>query len=474
MEFIVQWIRLREEKLIKMNKLKSLLTAQKEFFSSGKTRDVSVRIEQLKKLKQLLIDNEQLLIEEVHKDFSKSAFETYVTEIGLVITDINFALKNIDQWTKEQAVSTSLVNFPSKNFIITEPYGCALIIAPWNYPILLALQPLVGAIAAGNTAILKPSELTPNTSSTLERLISNEFSPEYIKVVLGGVEESSALVKMDFDYIFFTGSTKVGKIIMREAAEKLTPLTLELGGKSPCIVEETANIEISAKRIAWGKFINAGQTCVAPDYLLVQESVKEQFLEYLKQAVIQLYGEDPKNSPDFPRIINHTHFDRLKLLLSDGDIVVGGEVDRESKYIAPTVIDNITLDDAIMKEEIFGPILPVLSFNKMEECEKIINARPRPLALYVFTSTQDVEDKILRNISFGGGAVNDTIAQLGNHHLSFGGVGASGFGSYHGKASFDSFSHKKSVMKKPFWPDLPFRYAPYGDVKLELVKKILK
>ena len=457
-----------------MNKMKQLLNTQKDFFRSGKTRDISTRIEQLKILKKLLIDNEELLIDEVRKDFSKSAFETYVTEIGLVITDINFAIKNVEQWAKEQTVSTSLVNFPSKNFIITEPYGSALIIAPWNYPILLALQPLVGAIAAGNTAILKPSELTPNTSSTLDRLISEAFNPEYIKVVLGGVEVSSELVKMDFDYIFFTGSTKVGKIIMREAAEKLTPLTLELGGKSPCIVDESANIEISAKRIAWGKFINAGQTCVAPDYLLVQESIKEDFLEHLKQSIIQLYGEDPKSSPDFPRIINEAHFDRLNALLNEGDIVIGGDVERESNYISPTVIDRVTLNHEIMQDEIFGPILPVLSFKEMNECERIINSKPRPLALYIFTSNQDKENNLLRNISFGGGAVNDTIAQLGNHHLSFGGVGASGFGSYHGKASFDCFSHKKSVMKKPFWPDLPFRYAPYDDIKLGLVKKVLK
>lgn len=457
-----------------MDNLQTLLEAQKRFFIAGNTRPISKRVEQLKKLKQLLIDNEQLLIDEVHKDFSKSAFETYVTEIGLVITDINFAIKNIDQWAKVESVSTSLVNFPSKNFIITEPYGCALIISPWNYPILLALQPLVGAIAAGNTAIIKPSELTPHTSTILEKLISEHFNPEYIKVVLGGVEESSALVKMDFDYIFFTGSTKVGKIIMKSAAEKLTPLTLELGGKSPCIVDESANIEISAKRIVWGKFINAGQTCVAPDYLLVQESVKEELLEYIKQGITQLYGENPQESPDFPRIINDAHFNRLNKLLDNGDVFAGGKVDKESRYIAPTILNNITLEDEIMQDEIFGPILPVLSFNKLQECIEIINSRPRPLALYVFTLSQEVEDNLLENVSFGGGAVNDTIAQLGNHHLSFGGVGASGFGSYHGKASFDSFSHQKSVMKKPFWPDLPFRYAPYDNIKLGLVKKVLK
>jgi aldehyde dehydrogenase (NAD+) len=457
-----------------MTDLQKYLNKQKKFFETGKTKDLSFRIRQLRKLKKLLVDNEQLLIEEVHKDFQKSAFETYVTEIGLVITDINYAIKNVESWSKQQSVSTPLVNFPSKNFIITEPYGSVLIIAPWNYPILLSLQPLIGAIAAGNTAILKPSELTPNTSSVLERLISEKFDSNFLKVILGGVEESSALVKMDFDYIFFTGSTKVGKIIMREAAERLTPLTLELGGKSPCIVDKTANLEVSAKRIAWGKFVNAGQTCVAPDYLLVEHSIKTEFLGHLKTAINQLYGDEPKQSPDYPRIINEEHFERLATLLNDGETIVGGESDRSTNYIAPTILNDITLDDNVMQDEIFGPILPVLEFDSVDECIKIINARPRPLALYVFTSDQSLEDKIMHTVSFGGGAVNDTIAQLGNHHLSFGGVGASGFGSYHGKSSFDCFSHKKSVMKKPFWPDVPIRYAPYDDIKLGLVKKVLK
>lgn len=454
--------------------LQPYLDKQKKFFQTGATKDVSFRIKQLKKLKKLLVDNEQLLIQEVHKDFQKSEFETYVTEIGLVITDINYAIKNVESWSKQQSVSTPLVNFPSKNFIITEPYGSALIISPWNYPILLAMQPLVGAIAAGNTAILKPSELTENTSSVLEKLISEYFEDEFLKVILGDVEVSSALVKMDFDYIFFTGSTKVGKIIMREAAERLTPLTLELGGKSPCIIDQTANLEVSAKRIAWGKFVNAGQTCVAPDYLLVEKSIKQEFLDHLKTAINQLYGDDPKVSPDFPRIINDAHFDRLSTLLDDGETFIGGESEKASRYIAPTILNNITLDDSIMQDEIFGPILPVLDYESVEDCINIINARPRPLALYVFTSDQALEDRIMSTVSFGGGAVNDTIAQLGNHHLSFGGVGASGFGSYHGKSSFDCFSHKKSVMKKPFWPDFPIRYAPYDDMKLGLVKKVLK
>ncbi len=454
--------------------LQAHLDAQKNFFLSGKTKEIEFRIKQLKKLRSLLKDHEQKLIDAVHADFKKSAFETYATEIGLVITDINFAIKNVESWSKPDTVSSSLVNFPSKNFIITEPYGCALVIAPWNYPILLALQPLVGAIAAGNTAILKPSELTPHTSGVIEELISKEFDEQFLKVILGGVEESSALVKMDFDYIFFTGSTRVGKIIMKHAAEKLTPLTLELGGKSPCIIDNTANLETSAKRIAWGKFVNAGQTCVAPDYLMVEKSVKQEFLGFLDNAIKELYGKDPEQSPDYPRIISKNHFDRLSAFLDEGTLVTGGQSNVDDLYIAPTILSDINWDNQVMQDEIFGPILPVLEFEKFEEVISTVNSRPRPLALYVFTADQQFENQILNSISFGGGAVNDTIAQLGNHHLSFGGVGASGFGSYHGKASFDCFSHKKSVMKKPFWPDVPIRYAPYDDIKLGLVKKVLK
>ncbi len=456
-----------------IDQLPDYLAKQKTYFSTGETKSVAFRIRQLRLLRELLQDHESDLIEAVHKDFKKPAFETYATELGLIFNDISYAIKNLDQWAKPKSVPSPIVNFPSKNFIITEPYGCALIIAPWNYPLLLSLQPLVGALAAGNTIILKPSELTPHTSELLASLFSKYFQEEYIRVVLGAAETSKALVELDFDYIFFTGSNRVGKSIMRTAAERITPLTLELGGKSPCIVDETANLEISAKRIAWGKFINAGQTCVAPDYLLIQPSIKKEFLSYLKDSIEQLYGANPVESEDYPRIINQAHFERLSNLLDAGTTVAGGQTNAETLYIAPTVIDDVTKDDPVMQEEIFGPILPVLEFNTLEECVEIIHRHPRPLALYLFSNTQSFEDAILERISFGGGAINDTITQMGNHHLSFGGVGASGFGSYHGKASFDTFSHQKSVMKKPFWPDVPLRYAPY-DGKLGIVKKILK
>ena len=456
-----------------MTNYTALLEAQKTYFRNGFTKPVEFRIKQLQKLKQLLKENETELIDAVYKDFRKSPFETFGTEIGLILNEINYAVKNIYKWVKPKHVPTALVNFPSKNYILKEPFGSVLIIAPWNYPVQLCLLPLVGALAAGNTAILKPSELTPNTSDVIARLIKNYFQPEIVTTVLGGVEESKALLDLNFNYIFFTGSTKVGKKIMESAAKRLIPVTLELGGKSPCIVDETANLEVSAKRIVWGKFVNAGQTCIAPDYLLVHTSIKEQFLHELKKAILSLYGENPSLSDDYPRIINQAHFNRLATFLNNGSLVIGGKTDSSSNYISPTILSDITWDDPIMEDEIFGSILPVLTFSDIDDAISQVLKTPRPLALYLFTNSLNVEQKVLEQISFGGGAINDTIAQFGNHRLSFGGVGASGFGSYHGKASFDSFSHQKSIMKKNFFLDNPLRYAPY-DGKIKWLKTIFR
>lgn len=456
-----------------MNEYVALLNQQKETYLSGVTKPIEFRKELLKKLKVLLKENQQVIIEAVHNDFKKPAFETFGTEIGLIIGDINYALKNLEDWVEPQKVPSSLVNFPSENYILKEPYGSVLIIAPWNYPVQLSLLPLVGALAAGNTAIIKPSELTPHTSSALSDLVALYFPSDIVAVCEGGVETSTALLELNFDYIFFTGSTRVGKIIMQSAASRLIPVTLELGGKTPCIVDETANLEISAKRIAWGKFVNAGQTCVAPDYLLVHPSIKEQLLEELKKAIISLYGDDPERSGDFSRIINKKHFDRLSSYLNDGKLVFGGETNTATNYISPTILDKITWDHSVMKEEIFGPILPVLTYSDLQDAVSQIRNAPRPLALYLFTSKENTEKYFLEHVSFGGGAINDTIAQMGNHHLSFGGVGASGFGSYHGKASFDSFSHQKSIMKKNFLVDIPIRYAPY-DGKMKWLKTIFR
>jgi aldehyde dehydrogenase (NAD+) len=456
-----------------MSNFDAILDKQRAYFREGHTKSLDFRIKQLETLKTLLKENEEELMNAVYEDFKKPPFETFGTEIGLIINEINFALKNIEKWVRPQSVPSSLVNFPSKNYILKEPYGNVLIIAPWNYPIQLCLLPLVGALAAGNTAVIKPSELTTQTSAVLKKLIATYFKPEVATVVLGGVETSSELLELPFNYIFFTGSTRVGKIIMQSAAKRLIPVTLELGGKTPCIVDETADLEISAKRIVWGKFVNAGQTCVAPDYLLVKDTIRDEFLDHLKTAIISLYGEDPSRSDDFTRIINNEHFERLSALLNNGTTVIGGETDASQCYIAPTVLSEITWDDPIMKDEIFGPILPVLTFSDVDDAITQILQTTRPLALYLFTSKDATEKKVLEQVSFGGGAINDTIAQLGNHHLSFGGVGASGFGSYHGKASFDSFSHQKSIMKKNFLVDIPLRYAPYDD-KIKWLKTIFR
>jgi aldehyde dehydrogenase (NAD+) len=456
-----------------MSNFDAILDEQRAYFRDGHTKSLDFRIKQLETLKILLKENEEELMNAVYEDFKKPPFETFGTEIGLIINEINFALKNIEKWVRPQSVPSSLVNFPSKNYILKEPYGNVLIIAPWNYPIQLCLLPLVGALAAGNTAVIKPSELTTQTSAVLKKLIATYFKPEVATVVLGGVETSSELLELPFNYIFFTGSTRVGKIIMQSAAKRLIPVTLELGGKTPCIVDESADLEISAKRIVWGKFVNAGQTCVAPDYLLVKDTIRDEFLDHLKTAIISLYGEDPSRSDDFTRIINNEHFERLSALLNNGTTVIGGETDASQCYIAPTVLSEITWDDPIMKDEIFGPILPVLTFSDVDDAITQILQTTRPLALYLFTSKDATEKKVLEQVSFGGGAINDTIAQLGNHHLSFGGVGASGFGSYHGKASFDSFSHQKSIMKKNFLVDIPLRYAPYDD-KIKWLKTIFR
>lgn len=450
-----------------------LLERQKTYFRSGATKSVEFRIHQLKTLKKLLTEHEEELFEAIYADFKKPELETYATELGILHNEISYALRHLKKWAKPKRVKGTWVNFPSSNYTIAEPYGAVLVIAPWNYPIQLALLPVVGAIAAGNTVVVKPSEITPHTSSTLHRLMSKWFKEEFIAVVEGGVDTNKSLLAEDFDHIFFTGSSRVGKIVMEAAAKNLTPVTLELGGKSPCIVDDSADLETSAKRIAWGKFLNAGQTCVAPDYVLVKASVQSQFLDHLKEAIRSFYGVNAKLSPDYPRIVNEGHFKRLASYLSDGEIFYGGKTDIKECYIEPTILTNVTHNSAVMEEEIFGPILPVISFDDIGGAIDLINSKPKPLALYVFTTEKEIEDRVLEKCSFGSGAINDVVAHLGNHHLPFGGVGKSGMGAYHGKKSFDTFSHHKGIMKKPLWLDIPFRYAPYRG-KLKWIKKILK
>ncbi len=431
-----------------MNNYQELTKKQLSFFNSGKTKDVAFRIETLKKLRDLVVRHEDDILKAVKADLNKPEMEAKRAEVGLVLSEIDFAVENLAEWTAPKEVETPSTHAEAKSYIYQDPYGLALVIAPWNYPFQLAVSPVVGAIAAGNCVVLKPSELTPHTSSVLAKMFNENFPEEYLTVVEGEVETSTALLKENFDYIFFTGSTMVGKIVAEAAAKHLTPVTLELGGKSPTIVHEDANIEEAAKRIARGKFANAGQTCVAPDYILVQRNVKDELLANLKQVVTNTYGEDVSQNLDFPHVVSEKHFDRLNSFLTNGDIVFGGKTDRSRLFIEPTVLDNISWEDNVMQDEIFGPILPVIVYDEISEVIEAIVKRPKPLALYLFSEDEAIQDHILNSVSFGGGSINDTINHMTSHYLPFGGVGDSGMGAYHGKASFDTFSHAKSILKR--------------------------
>ncbi|NES78458.1 MULTISPECIES: aldehyde dehydrogenase [Okeania] len=450
--------------------ISKILNKQRQFFATGKTRNVEFRIEQLKLLKQVVSDDREQIIAAIKADLNRPTFEGYF-ELGFV-KEINNAIKKLKYWTKHRKVSTPIEQFPAGAKIYPEPLGVVLIIGPWNYPFQLVISPLLGAIAAGNCAIIKPSEVAANTSEVVANLIANTFDPIYIATVTGGVEITQQLLAEKFDHIFFTGGTRVGKIVMEAAAKNLTPVTLELGGKSPCIVDSDVQLEYTAKRIAWGKFINAGQTCVAPDYLLVNQAVKSDLLDKIKKYIVEFYGKNPANSPDYCRIINEKQFSRLTNLLQNGKIVIGGETNSEDRYIAPTIIEGVSWDSLIMQEEIFGPILPVLEYSNLEEAIAMVNSRPKPLSLYFFSRNKQKQEQVLTETSSGNVCINDTVMQFGVVSLPFGGVGNSGIGRYHGKASFDTFSHYKSVLKKGLWFDLSWRYAPYKN-KISLIKKVI-
>ncbi|SIR16736.1 aldehyde dehydrogenase [Pontibacter lucknowensis] len=450
-----------------------LLKQQKAYFAGGHTLDISFRKEQLRRLLEALRSHEQELMDAMYADFRKPAFETYTTEIGFVEKELQLVLKKIVRWAKPQSVGETLLNFPARSYVYSQPYGVALIIGPWNYPLQLVLNPLIGALAAGNCAIIKPSELTPATSAVIARLISKTFDPRLVTVVQGGVPTTQLLLAQRFDYIFFTGSTQVGRVVMKAAAEHLTPVTLELGGKSPVIVAEDADLGLAARRIAWGKFMNAGQTCVAPDYLLVHEQVKDELIERLRIAIQEFYGDSPRHSPDFARIVNDRHYRRLSGYLQDGVVRIGGQHDADSRFIAPTVLDQVNWQHPVMQDEIFGPILPVLTYTHLDEAIRQVNSKEKPLALYFFSSNEVQQQRVLEELHFGGGCINDTISHLINPNLPFGGVGESGVGSYHGQASFELFSNQKSVVHRGTWIDLPLRYPPYGN-RLAFVRKLFK
>ncbi|GAB1858506.1 aldehyde dehydrogenase [Flavobacteriaceae bacterium MHTCC 0001] len=457
-----------------MKSIPEIVTSQKACFTSQKTKNISYRVSLLKALKREILKNEQAIYNALNNDFKKSAFETYLSELGLVLSELNLAIKKLKSWSKLKRVRASLLTFPSRDYIYRAPYGTVLIISPWNYPFLLALEPLIMAIAAGNTVVLKPSELTENTSTVMSQIISNVFPSEVCISVEGGVETATELLAQKWDYIFFTGSATVGKIIAKAAAKHLTPMTLELGGKSPCIIDDSnSDIKLIARRIVWGKLLNGGQTCIAPDYVLVKSSIKSKLIDALKAEITQRYTTNPKNSEDFPRIINSRHLKRLKHLLEGENVVFGGDVDETSNYLCPTLISNPKLNSPLMTEEIFGPILPIISYDTEEDISKIVLGLERPLACYVFSKNQQFVEHIIHNYSFGGGVINDTLVHFGNAKLPFGGIGLSGMGNYHGKYGFDTFSHQKSILKRGTWMDIPLRYAPYKG-KLKLLKKAFK
>ena len=448
-----------------------ILQQQKTFFNTHATKDLDFRKAQLQKLKKVVKSNEKLLYDAIYQDFGKSEFETFGTEISFVYKDIDYYLKNLKSFAKPKSVLTNIVNQMGSSKIVFEPLGNCLVIGAWNYPYQLTLTPVIAAIAAGNTCMIKPSELPENTMKAMAKLINENFDPQFLYVVEGGVEETTAILKLRFDKIFFTGSPRVGKIVYKAAAEHLTPVTLELGGKSPAFVTEKADLQIAARRIVWGKFINAGQTCVAPDYLYVAENIKAKFLKVLIEEIKKRNYTD--NVDHYCKIINERNFDRLEKMIDREKVVFGGETNREKRYISPTVLDNVTWDDAVMQEEIFGPILPILTYKNLETAMQTVVEGEKPLSAYLFSNDAKEQELFTEKLSFGGGCINDTLMHLSNDRLPFGGVGNSGIGHYHGKFGFEAFSHQKAILKKSNYLEPELKYPPYSDAKLNILKKLL-
>ena len=451
----------------------AIVQQQKDFFKSQKTKDLDFRKRSLVRLREEIVKREKEIIKALYEDFRKPEFESVLSETAIVINEIKLVLKRMSSWAKPQSVKPVLLTFPSSSKIYKEPFGTVLIIAPWNYPFQLVFSPLIGAVAAGNTVVVKPSELAPHTSKIITGIISEVFEKNHVYPVEGDAGVAEKLLQERWDYIFFTGSAGIGKIVAKAAAENLTPTTLELGGKNPCIIDQTANIKLAARRIVWGKFINCGQTCIAPDYILIHQSVKDDFIFHCQNEIVHVYGDDPQQSSDYPRIINERNFDRLQKMIRNEKLLMGGETNRDDLYISPTLIDSPELDSEVMKGEIFGPVLPVISFTDEKDVEKIISAYEKPLALYVFSKNKPFTKRMIGKQSYGGGTINDTAVHFANHRLPFGGVGFSGIGAYHGRYSFDTFSHMKGITRRYNWLDIPVRYAPYHG-KLKLLKFFMK
>lgn len=454
--------------------IKDLVTRQRKYFQTGATLPVSARTAALRRLYAAISSNEKEIHNALKKDLGKSGFESYMCETGLVLEEISYMLKHVQRFAGEKRVRTPLAQFHSRSYQKPSPYGVVLIMSPWNYPFMLTLSPLVDALAAGNTAVVKPSAYSPYTSEVLQTILSQCFDPQYVSVVTGGRAENTCLLKEHFDYIFFTGSQAVGKEVMRNAAEHLTPVTLELGGKSPCIVDQTADIKLAARRIVFGKYLNCGQTCVAPDYIYCHRAVKDRLIKEVQKQIQKQYGKQPLRNPNYGKIINEKHFDRILGLIDEKKVVHGGNFDRKTLRIEPTVLDHVTFQDAVMQEEIFGPLMPVLTFDNLDDVIRKINSMPHPLALYFFTSDKAAAKKVTSRCGFGGGCINDTIIHLATTEMGFGGFGESGMGAYHGKIGFDTFSHYKSIVDKKTWIDLPMRYQPYQKLHEKMVRFFLK
>ena len=454
--------------------IESIVSAQKAYFAKGETLDVTFRKAALRKLRDAILAHENDINAALHKDLNKSPSESYMCEVGMTIAELNYVLSHVDRWARKHYVLSPLAQFHARSFTMYNPYGTVLIMSPWNYPFMLTMEPLIGALAAGNCCVVKPSAYAPATSAIIREIISECFPAEYVVVVEGGRKENQALLDQRFDYIFFTGGVTVGREVMRKAAEHLTPVSLELGGKSPCIVDATAKLDLAAKRLAFGKLLNCGQTCVAPDYLLIDRKVKDEFLGLLKKHIVSMIGEDALANEKYVRMINRRHYDRVLGLIDPAKVIFGGRGDEATLHIQPTIMDNVTADDPVMQEEIFGPILPVIAYDSIDEAIDFINEREHPLALYLFSEDKAVQERFLRAVPFGGGCINDTIIHLATSRMGFGGVGYSGMGSYHGIRSFKTFSHEKSIVNKSTWMDLPVRYMPYNTLKDKLLRIFLR
>ena len=454
--------------------IKEIVAGQRAYFQTGATLPVSARIAALRRLYTAITANEKEIHNALKKDLGKSSFESYMCETGLVLEEIRYMIKHVKRFAAEKRVRTSLAQFCSRSFQKPSPYGAVLIMSPWNYPFMLTLSPLVDALAAGNTAVIKPSAYSLHTGNVILHILSQCFGPQYVAAVTGGRAENTCLLREHFDYIFFTGSQSVGKEVMRSAAEHLTPVTLELGGKSPCIVDQTADVRLAARRIVFGKYLNCGQTCVAPDYIYCHRAVRDRFIEEVKNQIQRQYGKQPLLNPDYGKIINQKHFDRIMGLIDEKKVAHGGKADREALRIEPTVLDNVAHTDAVMQEEIFGPVMPVLVYDDLDTVIRRINAMPHPLALYFFTSDKKAVKKVISRCRFGGGCINDTIIHLATTEMGFGGFGESGMGAYHGKTGFDTFSHYKSIVDKKTWIDLPMRYQPYQKLHEKVVRFFLR